>query len=246
MSLLETRQQFVRISGRYDLVVDGSGGDWSDNGADFYINAGVRMLDQKIETKLSESVFYKKVQQGMVGLGLPDCRAVREVWTQNLANDARQRLVKRDRKYFRDKWKTQFQNIDQGPPLDYYLPTLRVVPDTITINQIESYIGWMDSQPSRGNVVYNGILWLPPLDDEYVLEVIGLFYTPKLLGDSDENFWTRQYPMEVVWAALWSLEVSYRNSEGAKDWEAAISGRLLDIDKDNVEEVIAGVSQMEG
>ena len=40
MNLLQIRTKFVQLSGRYDLVVDAAGGDYSDNGADFFINAG--------------------------------------------------------------------------------------------------------------------------------------------------------------------------------------------------------------
>ena len=244
MSLLDTRKQFVQVSGRYDLVVDDV--DWVDNGANFFINAGQLYLDQKIETKMSESVCYKKLVAGLIGCGFPDCRAVREVWLQDEVSQARTKLTKRDKGYIREKYKKPFGVLTTGAPLDYYLPTLRVYPDGILINQIESYIGWMDSQPSKGQNVYNGIIVMPPPDHEVVLEIVGLFYSPKFINDLDETLWSSRYPTVLLWAALRELEITYRNTEGAKDWSNAINERLVDIDKDNVEETIADVNQMVG
>lgn len=263
MSLLEIRKEFIRVSGRYDLVVNAYADNWTDNGANFYINAGQMYLDQRIEVKQSEGVFYKKLQTGIVGCSIPDCRAIREVWTQNLTSQvsvdwtnpdneavsghARLPLKKVTKAWIRDKYKSMFRDIQAGPPQYYYLPTLRVYPDSFTINQLESYAGWMDAlfMNSMQNPVYNAIVFLPPLDHEYVLEVVGLFYSPKFVNDGDETIWSYRYPTVLVWAALRELEVTYRNTEGAKDWEAAINSRLMDIDKDTVEEMIAGVNYME-
>jgi hypothetical protein len=256
MSLLDIRQQFVAVSGRYDLVVDANAGDWTDAGANFYINAGQMYLDQKIETKMSEGVFYKKLSAGSVGCAFPDCRAVREVWRQDLtgnintggllsASDSRTRLTKRSKEYLRAKYPKQLSSLSQGGPSDYYLPNMRIYPDQIAISQLESYLGWLDI-PISTQEIYNGIIVLAPPDHDIVLEIVGLFFTPKFVNDTDETIWSLRYPTVLLWAALRELEITYRNTEGAKDWENAISSRLIDIDKDNVEETIADVDQMEG
>lgn len=257
MNLLEIRQQFVKVSGRYDLVVDAYASDWTDQGANFYIQSGQLALDQRVEMKMSEATYYKKLIAGQVGCTFPDCRAVREVWVQDLtgnvdddvaqySGDSRFKLAKRSRDYMRTKYSQQFQNLTQSGPKDYYLPGMRIFPDSITITEIESYIGWMDIPPLGSRTMYNGVIVLPPPDHEIVLEIIGLFCTPKLTVDTDENFWSVNYPTVLLWAALKELEITYRNSEGAKDWERAITERLVDLDKDNVEEMIADVDQMEG
>jgi hypothetical protein len=49
-----------------------------------------------------------------------------------------------------------------------------------------------------------------------------------------------------VWASLRMLEVSYRNSEGAKDWDLALSSYLMGLDKDEIQEQISSVDVMEG
>jgi len=48
MNLLEIRKQFRTTSGRYDLVND----DYSDNGANHFINEGVKWLDSKVDKKM--------------------------------------------------------------------------------------------------------------------------------------------------------------------------------------------------
>ena len=55
MNLLQIRQKFRTLSGRHDLVES----DGSDNGADFYINAGQRHLDRLDETQKSPAICYK-------------------------------------------------------------------------------------------------------------------------------------------------------------------------------------------
>lgn len=244
MNLLEIRKQFIRVSGRYDLVVDTT--DWVDNGANFYINSGQLYLDQKVETKLSESVFYKKLVAYSVGCCFPDCRAVREVWIQDYTNSCRYQLDKYSRQEVREYYLIEYSDVPSQTVYGYYLPTLRTYPDNLTIDKIESYIGWMDSQPSRGTGVYNGIIIVPPTDHEIVVEVIGLFSTPDMSEDTDETYWAKKFPALLIWSALRQLEITYRNTEGAKDWENAITQQLAEIDKDMVEEDITDINQMEG
>ena len=48
MNLLEIRTKFRSISGRYDLV----NSDYSDNGANFFIEEGRKWLDSKVDKKM--------------------------------------------------------------------------------------------------------------------------------------------------------------------------------------------------
>lgn len=244
MSLLEVRKQFVQVGGRYDLVVDSTA--YADNGADFFIRSGQKYLDQRIEHKMSESVYYRKLQAGLIGCGFPECRAVREVWLQDSVDDSRTKLTKQSKEYIRSIYATKYNTITTGPPLDYYLPNVKVYPEDITINEIQSYFGWLDTPVAKGYETYNCVVVSPPPDHEYVLEIVGLFFSLRLVNDTDKNFWTEQYPNILLWAALRQLEITYRNTEGAKDWTAAIADELIGIDMDYVEESIADVDQMEG
>jgi len=81
MSLLEVRTQLIKITGRYDLVVDAV--DYADNGADFYINAGQLWLDRRETHKKSFSRVFETVSAGEWYLTFQLCRAIKEVWISN-------------------------------------------------------------------------------------------------------------------------------------------------------------------
>jgi len=58
MNLLEIRTEFIKQSGRYDLVTDAT--SWADNGANFYINSGQDYLDVKgVKVPESEGRLFK-------------------------------------------------------------------------------------------------------------------------------------------------------------------------------------------
>lgn len=67
-----------------------------------------------------------------------------------------------------------------------------------------------------------------------------------LEDDKDENFWSREHPDVLIHAALYRLEIGYRNSSGARDWLSSIGIDLVEIDKEYVEEQAANVTEMEG
>ncbi len=71
-------------------------------------------------------------------------------------------------------------------------------------------------------------------------------YQPKLVNDDDKNFWSERHPFILVMAAMRQVEVSYRNTEGQKDWEAAIRGELFGQELDWADQESQEVSQMEG
>lgn len=97
------------------------------------------------------------------------------------------------------------------------------------------------------HMAYNGILLMPPVDvsNKYSLEIRGLFYTDTLVNATDATFWTEVHPGLLTKAAAYELEVDYRNTEGMNDWMAAIRLEIDGIDKDIVEEEIAGITEME-
>lgn len=94
---------------------------------------------------------------------------------------------------------------------------------------------------------YNAILLKPPIDvsNKYTLEIAGLFYTDALSGDTDISYWTETNELLLIFAAAFMMELSYRNSEGAKDWKASIAEITEGLDKDIVEEEITGITSME-
>jgi hypothetical protein len=134
---------------------------------------------------------------------------------------------------------------DNGTVL-YYSPGItRYIPEEITADTFESYIGWVDI-PSGSSHEYNSILLNVPTDEKIVLDIKGLFYTAQLVNDTDENHWSVAHPALLIMAAQRMMEVFHRNTQGVNDWDNAISQYNTQLGMDLVEELIAEVNHMEG
>ncbi len=118
MSLLEVRTQFVKISGRYDLVVNAT--DYADNGADFYINAGQRWLDRLEDHKKSHSRVFETITSDDWYKLFQSARAIKEVLISN-SDGEKWQLTKTDFDILRAAYAEDPANVDNGDPL-YYSP----------------------------------------------------------------------------------------------------------------------------
>jgi len=81
MNLKEIRTQLAKVSGRYDLVKDIT--DYDDNGADFFINAGLRWLEGEVEFSKTFGRYIKDIVYGEHLINMLYSRAIREVWITN-------------------------------------------------------------------------------------------------------------------------------------------------------------------
>lgn len=93
---------------------------------------------------------------------------------------------------------------------------------------------------------YQSIILMPPADKTYTANVFGLFYSSVLVNDTDQNFWTVNYPNLLTNAALREMEIHYRNTAGEMAWTQAMQRELLQIDKDNAEQDSYGINQLRG
>lgn len=243
MNLKELRTQFVKRNGRYDLVIDNV--NWADNGANFYINAGQRYIDRLDSHPKSYGRNFQPVSSGSYYVTFPFCRAVKEVWVMD--GEGQKKLEKVDYDQLRSYYADRQSQLTTGEPAYYFPAGIRLVPesDRLTIAELDSIIDWTHViiDPSYN---YNGVLFYPPADGDYTIEINGLFYSPELSSDTDNSFWSVVHPEILLMAANRQLEIDYRNTQGVKDWEMAIQTEILGLGKDLVEEHIADVSQMEG
>jgi hypothetical protein len=240
MNYLEMRIKFRELSGRFDLV-DSVG---ADLGAGFFINEGRKFLDRLDETQKSWGTCYRFLDIGKYSVQFPYCRAVKEVWAATTAA----------------KWQMEKKNIqdlingyllgipsgrDTGEPL-YYSPCItRAIPENAPINSFESFLGWVDV-PAGNAHEYNAIIVSAPASEKLTLIINGLFYSPALINDTDENYWSVAHPMLLYMAAMRQVEVVNRNTQGVKDWEASIGADVKTLGFDLVEENIAEADEMEG
>jgi hypothetical protein len=240
-TLVEIREQFVKISGRYDLVVDTT--DWADNGADFYIQAGSRHLDRQFTTPFSKAKHYEDASADAWYVIFQECRAILDVWIAN--DEYRKKLEFRDVDKFREYYNEPPSSIDSGTPTYYTPALLRTHPQASTI-YLEKFVDTTVSESSKYDYEYNGVMWMPPTDESIIVEVQGLWYSKKMTDDAHKNYWSVNHPEVLVMAACMVLEMSYRNTEGTKDWKGSMDILMLPVEFDVIEQEISARTEMEG
>ena len=237
MNLGTIRAKFITLSGRDDLV----NADSSDNGANYFINAGQRMLDRKIDFRKSTGRLFEELAADSWYLKTTGVRSLDQVWVND--SESRWILEKKNLTFLHKEFPDLISETDTRDPL-YWSPALIRGMDVTDMDAQGSFFNYVLAEAD--NDEYTGLVILPPPDVSIVVELIGKFYSPTLSSDSDESYWTVVHEDLLIMAALYRLEVSYRNTEGANDWLRAITDDLMDIDKDTVHEDNANVDQLEG
>lgn len=240
MNLLQIRTKFREISGRFDLVNE----DFSDNGADFFINEGRKFLDRLDETQKSWGTCYRSLGVNQYYAIFPYCRAIKEVWVATTT--ARWQLEKRNLQdlvvgYLSGNPATR----SSGTPL-YYSPCIsRYIPENVPSSEMEAVIGFVENLSGSGHF-YNAVLLNAPASEVMTVMINGLFYSHELVNNTDENYWSGAHPMLLIMSAMRQLEIVNRNTQGVNDWTSAIMTEVTQLGMDLVEELIAEVDQMEG
>ena len=240
MNLLQMRTKFRTLSGRFDLV----NADFSDNGADFFINEGRKFLDRLDETSKSWASSFKFIEVGFYSVQFPYCRAIKEVWAGTTT--ARWQLEKKNLQDLIFGYMTGLPSTLTTGEVTYYSPALtRYIPEDLPADEFEAFIGYVDI-PAGTAHEYNSILVMPPTDEKVLIDVKGLFYSHELSLDTDENYWSVVNPMLLYMSAMRQVEIVNRNTQGVNDWTNAISTEMKQLGMDLVEELIAEADQMEG
>ena len=241
MNLLQIRKKFRDLSGRHDLVNE----DGSDRGADFFLNEGRKFLDRLDETQKSWASYYVLAAVDSFIIRFPYCRAVKEVW---IATDPEGRW-QLEKKSLQDLTAGYLSGMlatrNNGTPL-YYAPGItRYIPGNIPIADMGDLNGFVEV-PSDNNYEYNCILLNVPTEKQLLVDVRGLFYSDELVNDTDENYWSAVHPMMLYMSAMRQMEIIQRNPTGVANWTTSIAQEMQQLGKDLVDEIVAGVSQMEG
>jgi len=241
LNLEQIREKFVHISGRYDLVADNG----SDQGANFYINAGIRLLDEMRIHPKSMARHISKPDAGAISIEVTDVLAFKEVWAQSA--DGRSIVDKKSLGWIREEYAKESSEIDQGKPLYWSPAVLGLAPfqSALTADDLDGLLDWEDIK-TGDHYNYDGIIFMPPTDGTYTISIWAEFYSKKLVADTDKNFWSVRYPILVIKAAMYQLESIYRNTEGMKDALNALDFELTRLDHASVRQEIAGINRMKG
>jgi len=229
MTLLQVRTQFVKQTGRYDLVVDAT--SWADNGADYYIQAGQRMLDRLLEFPKDEGEMSFTLATSAISTTLRNVRSVREVAVVDTQDSTIRYLTRRSIKDMRENYgdeKASLNNVTPGEPNSWSLGWLRTNTSASTTTE--------------GNTKV--LITMPPADRTYTIYLRGLFGSTSLSNDTSVSFWSIQHPDVLIWAALYQLEVSYRNFEGSQAVLTNLLRMVQDIDNEVVEQGQVDAAQL--
>jgi len=122
-TLLGMRTLLVKETGKYHLVTDYENADYGDEGADFYINAGQRRIDDLFAFKKDACWFYNVLAIGKTLVTLPSARYVEEVWIEDRDSPrTRRKLTHKDEAWMRENYATLPDSANtSGDPL-YWAP----------------------------------------------------------------------------------------------------------------------------
>jgi hypothetical protein len=173
-------------------------------------------------------------------------RAVKEVWIA-ISGIGRWQLEKKSSKDLREMY-PNMDTLENGQTLYYTPAILRATPELLagSTSSLDAILAYIGDVATTDHFSYNGVLFLPPIDQTAMIEVIGYAYSAVLVNDTDENFWTVNHPEIVVMAGQMMLERFARNTEGVKDWKVSITDLLSQLEMDTVEEEIAELDELEG
>lgn len=242
MNLLEVRTKFIELSGRYDLVQNTT--SFADNGADFFINRGMRFLERRFTPPQATARVFTTLALGAWYTTIQRCRTLLDVYLTDDTTGYRSRLTRKSPEWLRAHYPKKPSMVTAGQPV-YYAPTvIRTTPmeDLFTIDRVGTEVVYGASKYFG----CNAILFMPPADQAYYLELIGQFFHPELSADNDSNWWTVEEFDTLILAALYMVEVHNRNTAGANDYKAQIVEALQGIEFDAVEDDVNQRDQMRG
>lgn len=237
MQLSEIRDKFIELSGRYDMQGNAK--------SHFFINAGVRLLDRMSRFAHTEAISLRQLSVGTSYIVLDDCQMVSHVdFIQGGLSRYELDLI--DHRSFLELYPQSASNMPLGNPLYCALSTMRHSPDLLDMSA-EGFEVPADFAIVAGDYYGRTALHIgPAVQTAGWLRIEGSFYSRDMSADTDKSYWSVRFPDLMLKAALYQLEVAYRNTEGARDWMAAIVLELDNLDKDALEQHIQYVNQMEG
>lgn len=242
MNLREFRKLLVETSGRYDLCND----DGSDAGGNRFIQLGQKHLEtithwDKVQATLNFTLV------GVSNFMLPNLRTLDYVAARVATTDRFTELVRVSLAEARKHVMDQIQSTN-GLPLFYTIFRGRGQVGEATADNFFSLTETFQDVLVSQNYNAAGVLLTPVLTSTAIVhvEVSGLFREPKLADDLDTNFWLEEHHNILLWATLREMEVMYRNTQGVKDWDAAIGSALTALEMDAVMDESNQISRMEG
>lgn len=239
MSLATLRTEFRVRTGDLNII---------DADIDNYINRGIKFLDALTDYTHAPAKHFAVIPINTLAYTFSsNCRAAHKVYLID-AMTGRTEIDKITQAQMRTLYPDS-ANSTSGKPIYYTIDEVRSYPDTFdkTLAANVPYAKYINTAIS--NWTTRGIDFNCPTDKEYMIEIDGLFNHPELtdvIPAVTDNWWTVQYPEAVMLSAMYHMELTYRNSEGANDYLIGMRGIIDGIDKDRADEESHNTTQMLG
>lgn len=188
MNLIDVRRKFRTLSGRYDLVSDAG----ADQGADFFINAGVRHLDRRANFQKSIARTWSKNAAGTYLVKTQNARAITEVWvaTPERRRQLRPRLWQDLRATYTNPW----ASLTRGTPL-YYSPVyVRPYPENMEEAGVVTLGAETNSKPTFGSWSEGAAGWA-----QVATTAVG--------GGESGTLWTQPTGLPLTAGLTWCITV---------------------------------------
>lgn len=237
-TLIQMRRRFVEQSGHYELVLDAEQNDWGDNGADDYIRAAQRRLDDEFQYDKSDAWIYAQLSAGEAIVTFNWARVIKQVWIAD-ATGYRQELTRLTPRGMREEYnETTLAAITRGTPLWWAPITALLAPSQVgeTSSTFES-TGYVDYDQIVFSEAYfsKSIIIAPPPSATTTVQILASWYSPTLTNDDDVCFWSL-YPELLIRGARAEMEMDlHRNVTGYRGFLEGLMPRLSRIE-DNLRE----------
>jgi len=181
-TLLDVRKEFVRASGRFDLVENFESGDFTDRGANTFLNAGFRLLDNLIEGLGLKNWFAVEVAAGDSFVGFQRARWIDRVRVSDSAETST--LERKALDWLENNFTLDPSATSRGRPKYWSEAPLGVAPgnDGASAGSFTAGIEELDFTSARHKT--RSVIFRPPADKAYTLLLLGSWYTLELTSDS--------------------------------------------------------------
>lgn len=115
--------------------------------------------------------------------------------------------------------------------------------DFISMYSVDDFVSTYDWQDLMlgDHHSHRGIIFMPPADALHTIVTFGQFHNKPFSAETDENYWSEEYPALLTLAACFQYEQFMRNTEGAKDYKAGADNWVHGIAADRVQEQLVEV-----
>jgi hypothetical protein len=226
----------VNLAEIKSLVVNAAGGlDMDQATLRAFINAGQGFLDRLSDFPHGQAKMSFEVAQGQYFLVFPTrVRMIHNVWRRLTLTEQGTRLEKKDQiELF-----GLYPNLPQssGPPA-YYANSISVLgslgsPSVGDLNMPIDNVPVSTDDPND----YRGMFIGPAPDQTYYIDVFVSAASIEMVADTDMSFWSKHFPLTLMYATLYKIEMFLRNAGSAKDYLEHITNDVRGINFDGFED----------